>query len=281
MRSSFSKKEALSNPNAAADLLLEAKYLTVVGLSHHNIIRLHGISAGVGFEEEGGFFLILDRLQKTFRDRVAEWRLAEMNANDPSRLKELFAKRLHAGLQLSCALEHLHQLCIIFRYLNSDNIGFDANQNIVLFDFGLAKELDCRERASQGLYLMSGNTGARQFMAPEVALRLPYSLSADVYSLSMILWELCALESVFDKMSSREHLEFVIKRNKRPRLLDGWSASLKALLRCSWARDPSERPTLTGIHKMLKEPSKAKEIVGRADTIYVDKLRLRICRAAY
>lgn len=42
---------------------------------------------------------------------------------------------------------------------------------VKLFDFGLAKELDPLQRTPDGqFYEMSGGTGSRRFMAPEVAL---------------------------------------------------------------------------------------------------------------
>ena len=48
---------------------------------------------------------------------------------------------------------------------------------------------------------MSGGTGSRRFMAPEVALGEPYNLSADIYSFAILLWELVALDKAFGKLS--------------------------------------------------------------------------------
>lgn len=59
-------------------------------------------------------------------------------------------------------------------------MGFDFDGHVKLFDFGLAKELDPMQKTDNGLYTMSGGTGSRRFMAPEVALSEPYNLSADV-----------------------------------------------------------------------------------------------------
>ena len=35
---------------------------------------------------------------------------------------------------------------------------------------------------------MTGNTGSVRYMAPEVALDLPYNHSVDVYSFSILVW---------------------------------------------------------------------------------------------
>ena len=56
--------------------------------------------------------------------------------------------------------------------MKPENIGFDVRGDAKLFDFGLSKELHDRDKTKDGLYLMSGLTGSRRYMAPEVVLCL-------------------------------------------------------------------------------------------------------------
>lgn len=122
-----------------------------------------------------------------------------------------------------------------------------------LFDFGLAKELDPKQKAEDGLYHMSGGTGSRRFMAPEVALSEPYNLSADIYSFSILLWELLTMEKAFGTMPSDEHREKVIKKTERPPQDSEWSASLCAILDACWAKSPFKRPRARDLYKMMQQ----------------------------
>ena len=79
-----------------------------------------------------------------------------------------------------------------------ENIGFTKEGVLKLFDFGLAKELKPHRRLPDGTYQLTGNTGSRRYMAPEVAGVRPYNLSVDAYSFGILLWELSALEKPFD-----------------------------------------------------------------------------------
>jgi serine/threonine protein kinase len=53
-------------------------------------------------------------------------------------------------------------------------LGFNEAGQIKLFDFGLAKRLDPSIETDNDLYLLTGNTGSLRYMAPEVAIGLPY-----------------------------------------------------------------------------------------------------------
>lgn len=137
-------------------------------------------------------------------------------------------------------------------YYSGDNVGFDYQGQLKLFDFGLAKELDPKQKMDTGLYKMSGGTGSRRFMAPEVALNENYTLSADLYSFAILFWEVLTLRKAFAYMPVEEHRERVIKNDERPELDPAWSDNMKDLLQGCWARNSFHRPTARDAYKAIR-----------------------------
>lgn len=274
----FLSDEVLQSPenacNGSADLLMEAKYLTALAAHPHPaLIKLHGVSsagpAGFAKPERAGFFLVIDRLYDTLDRRIGVWKELQRRKTTvilskqedavaaKKYLKVLFLQRLMVALEICSAIQHLHSLNIIFRDLKPDNVGFDFEGKVKIFDFGLAKELDPKQRCSStatetALYNMSGGTGSRRFMAPEVSLCAPYGLSADLYSFGILAWEILALEKAFGRMPVDEHRERVVLGNERPELLPEWTDSLKDILEGCWDGDLQQRPEAKEVHKMLQ-----------------------------
>jgi serine/threonine protein kinase len=266
----FLSDEAMASPeefcNGAADLLMEAKYLTALAAHPHPaLIQLHGVctTGPAGFEStvRGGFFLVIDRLYDTLDRRIDVWievrrrncpkQGESSHSNDRKILAGLLVQRLLVAQDIASALRHLHKLQIVFRDLKPDNIGFCYEGRVKLFDFGLAKELDPMQKSESGLYKMSGGTGSRRFMAPEVALSEPYNLSADMYSFGILLWELLTLDKAFARMPVDEHRERVVKNNERPEIDPGWSEQLQEMLEGCWNPSPFARPSAKDVYKAL------------------------------
>jgi hypothetical protein len=89
-------------------------------------------------------------------------------------------------------------------------------------------------------------------MAPEVARSEPYNLTADVYSFGLLLWQVCSLDLPYDGMNRQDHSELVVHGNERPPLDSDWSTPLRILMKRSWEPDPSVRPSMDSIYKILK-----------------------------
>ena len=134
-----------------------------------------------------------------------------------------------------------------------DNIGFDRNGTLKLFDFGLAKELKESERLDDGNFRLTGFTGSVRYMAPEVCLGQPYELSCDAYSFSMLLWHMLALEPPFAMYSEKRVIERVQKKGKRPEVFKKWPRDIGNMLRLAWGEDTYERPSFVEIVSILKQ----------------------------
>jgi hypothetical protein len=89
-------------------------------------------------------------------------------------------------------------------------------------------------------------------MSPEVAQSEPYNLTADVYSFGLLLWQVCSLELPYDGMNRQDHSELVVYGNERPPLDSSWSTPLRILMKRAWEPDPSVRPSMDSIYKILK-----------------------------
>lgn len=218
------------------------------------------ILAGFATGQMGGYFLVVDRLYDTLDKRIDVWKelkrrkLRHSSQTNIKLLQAMFLQRLQVATDICSAIRHLHQLKVVFRDLKPDNVGFDFEGRVKLFDFGLAKELDPLQKTADGtMYEMSGGTGSRRFMAPEVALGEPYNLSADIYSFAILFWELVALEKAFGKLSQEEHREKVIQNNERPPLKREWKPAIQYILQSCWKRNPKERVSAADLYKTLKE----------------------------
>merc|ERR1712226_1832843 len=140
------------------------------------------------------------------------------------------------------------------------NIGFDANGVLKMFDFGLSREIstDLKEgkgkqidRNGENLYDLSGKIGTQRYMAPEVGCARSYNQKADVYSLSIVLWEILSLKKPFADHSKNHHRAVVLEGTERPPLDDEWPRDLRILLQCGWSPMIHQRPTMRKFRSIL------------------------------
>lgn len=103
---------------------------------------------------------------------------------------------------------------------------------------------------------MTGLTGALRYMAPEVGLRKPYNQKADVYSWSMLMWYILALEPPLGMYTPRMFLDRVFQRGYRPAIKEKWPEELKSLIRQSWDEKIEVRPDFEEIKHRLREFTK-------------------------
>ena len=151
---------------------------------------------------------------------------------------------------------------VLFRDIKPANIGISFDDVPQVFDFGLATELKEKNKTGDGRYLITPMSGTRRYMAPEVYLGESYGLPADVYSITLMLWEVLAIAVPFKKMNERQQAKFVYVANRRPKVERGWPAAMTKLLKRGWARDPKVRPTMEEFREIVHQVYVALKVTG-------------------
>jgi len=207
-------------------------------------------SASSRTEHNFGYFLLLDPLYENLSDRIdntyipqivyANAHQAQDNESMRNRIQtkalaehqseqSQLAERLDALTDVASALKYLHANNIIFRDVKPDNIGFyrknrgNGFEEITkVFDFGLCKEVKARYRKShpaypsEVTYKLTGCTGSRRYMAPEVCFSDPYNSKSDVFSFGMLLYQVASFVLPFDGFSMGKHEREVLRGGLRP-----------------------------------------------------------------
>jgi len=98
---------------------------------------------------------------------------------------------LHWALSSGFALGYLHDRKVLHRDIKTANILLTAENEVKLADFGVARKMDNT--------LDNANTqcGTPFYLSPELAKAQPYDYKSDIWSLGVVLYELCALERPF------------------------------------------------------------------------------------
>ena len=161
-------------------------------------------------------------------------------------------------IQISKALEYLHQNRIIYRDLKSENVlvwrfplpRSTSDVLVKLGDYGIS-------RFSYPSGVCKGYGGTEGFMAPEVMRfngEKEYNEKIDCFSFGMFLYELISLKQPYD---GQEQMKDFILDGGRPFLSDKEllvpSNILDLMVSC-WSEDSESRPTASQIVAMTSAP---------------------------
>lgn len=137
-------------------------------------------------------------------------------------------------------MKHVHDRKIIHRDLKSTNIFLTKENTIKLGDFGIATVL------SNTLEKAKTIIGSPYYLSPEIIDNKPYNMKTDIWSLGIILYELCALTPPFNG-NNLSYLALKIVRGTYAPLGGNISKDIKNLVGVLLLSDPNKRPNINEI----------------------------------
>lgn len=181
------------------------------------------VSAYYSFQTPDKLFLVLDYINGG--DMFT--RLMEENTFCEDRV------RLYAA-QIGLALSYLHSYGFIYRDLKPENILFDCEGHTRLTDFGLTK----------GNMVNSDDTtetfcGSRDYFAPEIILKMPYTKSVDWWSYGIVIYEMLTGYPPFYSDNIGTVYQQIV--NNEPRMSANISEVAQSLIQGLLSKDPDSR----------------------------------------
>ena len=95
--------------------------------------------------------------------------------------------------------------------------------------------------------------GTPRYMAPECGKHLRYNLSADVYSFSMLLWEIITMSQPLEDFTYARLKTEVFQDGYRPAITAVKNKSMRELIRVGWHQDASKRPSMDTVYNELRK----------------------------
>ena len=139
--------------------------------------------------------------------------------------------------QVCLAIKHIHDRKILHRDIKSQNIFLMKNGQVKLGDFGIAKCLN------QTIDKAKTYVGTPYYLSPEIINSQPYDFKSDIWSLGVLLYEMCALKMPFDA-SNLPQLYIKIINCNYPPLNNYYSNDLKKLVKSMLNETSLKRPNI-------------------------------------
>lgn len=211
----FLPREGL-DPEVKARFVQEAE--TAAGLVHPNICPVHEL-----VEEEGELFFAMALLRgRTLSETIGG------NPLPPERVIEI-------GIQIAAGLEAAHRQNVVHRDIKSRNIVIDPEDgHVYILDFGLALL-----GGSTRLTLPGGVMGTPSYMAPEQATGEFVDHRTDIWSLGVVLFEMCMGRRPFDCDKDLGTVYTLINGPTPP--LEGVPPGLAAVVQRALEKEPGRR----------------------------------------
>jgi serine/threonine protein kinase len=119
----------------------------------------------------------------------------------------------------------------------------------------MARDLAAVQADEDGLFELSIMTGTLRYMAPEVVLGKRYNEGCDVYSFTLLVWEMLALARPYESIRRQDTFIELVSGGGgkvRPPLRKDWSQTCKDLFQGGWHEDPLARSKICVIKNLLR-----------------------------
>ncbi|KAG7034899.1 Serine/threonine-protein kinase EDR1 [Cucurbita argyrosperma subsp. argyrosperma] len=150
-------------------------------------------------------------------------------------------RRLKMLRDICRGLMCIHRMKIAHRDLKSANCLVNKHWTVKICDFGLSRVLT--EAPARG----SPSAGTPEWMAPELFRNEPFTEKCDIFSLGVIMWELCTLSRPWEGVPQERVVYAVGTEGARLEIPEG---PLGRLISDCWA-EPNERPSCEEILSRL------------------------------
>jgi len=230
-------------------------------LSHRHIARLYD----AGVDAQGRPWLAMERVEGVPIDVHCRTLVLPT------------AERLRLLLQVCEAVAHAHAHLVVHRDLKPSNVLVDAQNQVRLLDFGVAKLMEGDRTAETALTQVSGRALTLDYASPEQIRGEPLGTASDVYSLGVLAYELLAQARPYRlKRGSTAELEEAIAAAEPPRASDvadspaakrALRGDLDAILNKALKKDPAERyPTMTALADELLRHLQGHPVLARPES---------------
>ena len=149
-------------------------------------------------------------------------------------------KILQYFYQICRGLQYIHSKNIIHRDIKSQNIFLMKNGKIKIGDFGIAKALtNSKNNASTVI-------GTPYYFSPEIINGELYNYKTDIWSLGVVLYEMCCLKLPFESNNIAQ-LSIKIMKGKYDPIPNKYSRNMANLIKDMLNLDQKLRPSITEV----------------------------------
>jgi eukaryotic-like serine/threonine-protein kinase len=189
-----------------ADRLLrfEQEARAVGALSHPNILSVHDIGV-----QHGIHYIVTELLDgESLRERLSNGALPPRRATD-------------YAIQIAQGLASAHEKGVIHRDLKPENLFVSKDGRVKILDFGLAKQTVVAARPEDATLASNARTspgmvlGTVGYMAPEQVRGEAADHRSDIFSFGAVLYEMLAGQRAFQRNSSIETMNAILKEEPR------------------------------------------------------------------
>ncbi len=217
----------------------EREARTLAGLSHPNVAGIYGIE-----EQDGAKYLVLEFVDgETIADRLDRGPLPIDEA-------------IELAVQIAAGVEAAHEAGIIHRDLKPANIKINADGQVKVLDFGLARADERGQSSSGGLDSPTMTThqpqhsptiegailGTAAYMSPEQARGRRVDKRTDIWSFGVVVFEMLVGASPFHGETASDSIGAVLHKDfNLDQIPAKTPASVRKLIRRCLERNKTQR----------------------------------------